>query len=379
MAIRVLHLIDSGGLYGAEMMLLDLVREQIRAGLYPVLLSAGGLDEDEKPIESEARKLGIPVETVRMRAGLNIIKAYRVLSYAKAQGFDLLHSHGYKFNILLGMIPRIVRKIPLITTLHGYVGAGVWSRLKLYQLVERMVLPHLDGIVFVSGNIRNNPLLNGFRAKHEVTILNGIDCAKVTAGAADSGSVSLRDVFPGEPEGNIYLGAAGRLSPEKGFDLLIDVFGRLQSGVPQLRLVIIGEGELRRQLVNKAASMGLAGKIRFPGFISPAYRLISELDGLVMPSFTEGLPMTLLEACILRKRIVASDVGSISEALAAYASSVVVKPGDAEMLQQAIKELIIDNASIEADIGDWDCDRFGAARMAGDYHGFYAEIIAAAG
>ena len=104
--MRVLHIIDSGGMYGAEVMLLNLVEEQIRQGLKPVIASIGDNQTGEKPLEIEAHKRGFPLKIFRMRPGPNFIGAWKILNYAKSIDCNLLHSHGYKGNILFGFLPK---------------------------------------------------------------------------------------------------------------------------------------------------------------------------------------------------------------------------------------------------------------------------------
>ena len=375
MAIKVLHLIDSGGLYGAEMMLLNLVEEQVKSGLKPLILSAGTPGVKNKALEVEAKRRGLPIKQFRMSAGMNFVKAFQVVSFAKKERFDILHSHGYKFNILIGMFPRFVRKIPLVTTLHGYTSADGLSLIRIYQILERMLLKSLEGVIFVSGEIKNNPVLKGFKGRSEAVIFNGIDASKIIAAADDAGSVSIKAFFPQEHDKCIYLGAIGRLSQEKGFDFLIDVFSELLLKEPRLRLVIIGEGELRNQLEEKIKRLCLTEKVSMPGFVKSAYRLMSELDGVVMPSYTEGLPMTILEACVLNKRIVASNVGSIAEVLQGYDESIVVEPGDSEKLAAAIEKLIIINAGEPVRKEGWASKRFSSSSMSKQYHEFYGKVI----
>jgi hypothetical protein len=109
MGLKVLHLIDSGGLYGAEKMLLSLVQEQLKQGLDPMILSAGEPGTDEKPIEAEARNKGLPVTAWRMAPGLNLKESWKILKWAQDNKYQLLHSHGFKFNVLLGMYPAWIR------------------------------------------------------------------------------------------------------------------------------------------------------------------------------------------------------------------------------------------------------------------------------
>src|SRR3989337_2476449 len=118
--MKVLHIIDSGGLYGAEVMLLNLVQEQLRLGLDPVICSIGEKRFFEKPLESEGLKRGFKIKKFRMRAGPNLLGAYKILRFAHIGKFDLMHTHGYKGNILFGLLLRGLRKIPLVSTLHGW-------------------------------------------------------------------------------------------------------------------------------------------------------------------------------------------------------------------------------------------------------------------
>jgi len=88
--MRVLHIIDSGGLYGAEMVLLNLVAEQMKMGLEPVIASIGEKGIKEKPLETEAIKRGLRVGKFRMLPGPNLPGMFKVLRYAQKHGFDIL-------------------------------------------------------------------------------------------------------------------------------------------------------------------------------------------------------------------------------------------------------------------------------------------------
>ena len=103
--LKIFHFIDSGGLYGAEVMLINLAREQQAAGLQPVIGSIGEVGISEKALESAARKEGIPVKTFRMKPGINVQGIRNILAYCHANGFHVIHSHGYKGNIFLVFCP----------------------------------------------------------------------------------------------------------------------------------------------------------------------------------------------------------------------------------------------------------------------------------
>jgi len=148
--LKILHIIDSGGLYGAEIMLLHLIDEQKKLGLKPVLLSIGRKGIAEKPIEIEASKREIEVHKFRMRSGPNIVWAIKILLFAQKNAFDLMHSHGYKGNILFGFMPKPVRKLPLISTLHGWTSTTGFSKMRVYLWLDSLSLRFIDAVVLVN-------------------------------------------------------------------------------------------------------------------------------------------------------------------------------------------------------------------------------------
>ena len=97
--MKILHIIDSGGLYGAEMVLLNLVAEQIKLGLEPTIASIGEKGIVEKPLETEVIKRGFKLKKFRMQPGPDYMGASKILRFAKQEYFDLMHSHGYEGNI----------------------------------------------------------------------------------------------------------------------------------------------------------------------------------------------------------------------------------------------------------------------------------------
>lgn len=372
--MNILHLIDSGGLYGAEMMLLNLVEEQINTGLSPIILSSGIPEIKEKPIEVEARKRKLPIYVIRMKAGFNIFQSFKILKFARQNKIDIIHSHGYKFNILLGMIPVFIRRITFISTLHGYTYSKFPSKKWLYDKLERISFEFIDGLVFVSEDIKQKPILKGLKAKNELVIINGIDSASIIDQSLKNESVSLFNFFP-KSKKYIYLGAIGRLSQEKGFDLLVEAFRDLVKINQNIRLIIVGEGELRSKLEEKIIIYNLSEYIKLAGFINPIYRLMNELDGVIMPSYTEGLPITLLEACILNKSIVASSVGGIEEVLENYNRSIVIPPGNVDLLRNAIIDLFINKNNYNSTTKNWMPEKFDSKTMTKKYTLFYKRVL----
>lgn len=309
--MKILHLIDSGGLYGAEKMLLSLVEQQLRQGLAPLLLSAGEPGIDEKAIEKEAKIRGLPFLPWRMKAGFNLSEGLGILRWAREQNIEILHSHGYKFNILLGIIPRRWRRIPMVTTIHGYVHAPRFSKMWLYEILDRYAIRSMNRVVLVSQAMEDE-FRDGFSRRKMHIIPNGID-VEATLQQAEVEPASYLNEFLAQHH-PVILGV-GRLSPEKSFETLIAAFAEILYSFPRSGLLIVGEGPAHQSLSDLALEYGLGDSFMLPGFVDNTSSLMAESDVLVMPSRTEGTPMTALEAMALALPIIASRVGGLPELL----------------------------------------------------------------
>jgi glycosyltransferase involved in cell wall biosynthesis len=307
--MKILHIIDSGGMYGAEVMLLNLVEEQITLGLKPVIASIGEKNIPEKPFETEAIQKGFQVKKFRIMPGPNIPGALDILNYARKQGFDLLHSHGYKGNILLGFIPKRFRKIPVISTLHGYTSTSGLTRMRVYEWLDLFSHRFIDQVVLVNKGMLSNPSLKNQKKIKYQTINNGIPIYP-----DNSKSLSRHDLEDFCRRG-FTIGSIGRFSTEKGYRYLIEAFSILIKKGLNAYLVIIGEGYESGLLKEMVKTLKLSDRVLFPGYLINAGDYIHLFDVYAIPSLTEGLPITLLEAMRAKIPVIASSVGGIPDVL----------------------------------------------------------------
>lgn len=374
MGTKVLHLIDSGGLYGAEKMLLSLIQEQVKQGLEPMILSAGEPDVGEKPIEAEARRKGLPVTPWRMTPGLNLKESWKILKWAQANNYDLLHSHGFKFNVLLGMYPESARRIPMVATLHGYVHAPRFSKMWLYESLDRFAIRRMRGVVLV-GEAMKKELPGKLSSGHSVVIPNGLDISELQ----ESSMASLEEPFKsffGNHE-TVILGV-GRLSREKGFDRLISAFSEFRNAFPASGLVIVGEGKLRQQLEALIDELGVKGDVLMPGYCSTVPALLRHSKVLVMPSLTEGLPITLLEAMSLKTPVVASAVGEMPKVLGDGEGGDLLSDIEPATISSAIEKSVTDKELSSRKV-HWGygtvSKNYSSEAMADKYLGFYKRVL----
>jgi glycosyltransferase involved in cell wall biosynthesis len=247
----------------------------------------------------------------------------------------LLHAHDYKTN-LLGLLLGRCFKIPVVTTLHGYVSRG--GRLELYYFADRLSLPLMDHVVSVSSDLDHHANSVRVPKVRRSLIENAID----TDDYRRRSGLKAAKVALGIPVERYSIGAIGRLSEEKGFDLLIRAAHELlQQGV-NLELLIAGTGDAEPQLRTLIANLGLDNRVRLLGHLSDVRPFLEALDVFALSSHREGLPNVLLEAMALEVPVVATRVNGVPRLVIDGENGLLVEAGTVEGLTLGIRKLIED-------------------------------------
>jgi len=401
--LKILHIIDSGGLYGAEMVLLNLVAEQIKLGLEPTIASIGEKHIEEKPLEAEALRRGFKVKKFRMFPGPNIAGAFKILRYAQRNGFDLLHSHGYKGNVQFGLMPKSFRKIPLIATAHGWTSTKGFTKNRIYEWLDTLSFKFIDAVVLVNKGMLNSPKLKNRKGINIHIVNNGIPIPDNAVTRFNDLTIqptnqSTNRPFNQSPSqfnnltnqqldkeivdfcSNAYtIGSIGRLSTEKGYKYLIQALSLLVKNGIDARLVIIGEGYERGLLEELVAQLELKDRILLPGYRDNAKYYIPYFKAFVISSLTEGLPITLLEAMQARVPVVSTSVGGIPEVLDGGKAGMLVNPAEPELLAKAVIQ-IYDNGIMTKKFTETAYQRlifhYSSSSMAKNYLILYESILA---
>lgn len=353
-------------------MLLGLVAAQRADGIDAVIGSLGDAGEGERPLEMECARRGIPCRKIRFSPSINVFAAARVLREAESDGVDLLHTHGYKPDILFGMVLRPLRRMPVIATAHGWTETRRHTKMAAYQILQRLSWRWVERVVAVADN---SPVYRAGPHDNAVTIENGINLDPVGRSTLDP---ELLDRIIRHCRGRMCIGLVGRLSPEKGVDILLSALCQLRAAGDDCALVIVGDGPERGRLKDFVTRNGLSDAVLFVGYVEGAGALIPRFDFLAIPSRTEGLPMTLLEAMAAGVPVIASRVGQIGRVLDEGRCGVLIQPGDTVALTAGIRRLIQDEAyreSLAAGARLRVIDNYGISRTAGRYASQYEELL----
>lgn len=368
--MKVLHLIDSGGLYGAEVMLLELVKEQIGQGIDAHVYSIGKKGIEEKEIEKSLKILNVPLHKERMMSGLNISGAMKIMQYAQNNQFEIIHSHGYKPSILLGVLPGFMRKIPIVRTLHGWTSTNIFSKIYLYELIDVFLLKRSSAVAAVSASVIEKKGVDKSKIKNFTVIENGISAEIPVLNDQDPVVKKILEI----KDKGFLLGSIGRLSYEKAFDILLKAFSELKRCNQKYKLIIVGDGEQRENLFKIAKDLCIADDVFFLGYQNNASQYISLMDAYINSSRTEGMPITLLEAMRVGCPIVATNVGGVAEMLNHGEYGELVGSEDIQGLAQAIQN-INTNPESKDKIKNFFKKKFTSSIMAQKYKALYTSLL----
>jgi glycosyltransferase involved in cell wall biosynthesis len=258
---------------------------------------------------------------------------------------DILLCHGYKPDIIGYFAARRVG-IPVISVSRGWTAAT--AKVRAYEWFDRRILRSMDHVVCVSEGQARKVRAAGVAPDRITVIRNSIDIARFTA-RTDAARAQLERFFHHPPR--LIALAVGRLSPEKGFERLVDAARIARAARDDIGFVLIGDGALRDSLQRRADAAGLQSHFIITGFRRDVDALMPAADLLVQSSYTEGLPNVVLEAMASSLAVVATDVGGTSEVVVDHRTGFLVPPADSHALGAAILSLCADDA-LRLEMGD---------------------------
>jgi glycosyltransferase involved in cell wall biosynthesis len=330
----VVHLTASPFYGGPERQMLGLAKE-LAGRVRTVLLSfsEGG---NCRPFVDRARLEGVEAhelryDTPRFREAIG-----EIVDCLHALSTDILCVHGYKAG-LLGRISARRARIPVVAVSRGWTYQS--PRVRFYEFLDRVNLRWMDRVVCVSegqaAKVRNARV----RVDRIVTIPNSIQPTRFSR--PDSTALEeLTRLFPIPV--NRVVGAAGRLSPEKGFEVLVDTAALIAQRDHTVGFVLFGDGELRTVIEKRVTEHALHDRFVLAGFRSDLDRFLPHLDLLVQSSYTEGMPNVVLEALAAGVPVVATAVGGTPEILDEGLSGYLVPAGDPHIMADRILTVLSD-------------------------------------
>jgi glycosyltransferase involved in cell wall biosynthesis len=341
---RILFLTSSLRTGGAERHVLNLSRH-LRAGGHEIAVCT--LSTVEDGLESRFIDDGIPLFRLPL-GSLRALPAPRTVAGIRriAGSFkpQILHAHLFHAEVAAAFA-ALVAPAALVATRHS---AGLefrgWRR-----LAARAVAPRFDACIAVSAGAAREAIRTGFAPSKVALVPNAVDPGlfrPLAEADRERGRAALcAELFPDPvPRELVLIGSVGGLKPVKNFPLMLRASAKLLSarsfgpGTPELRFVIFGEGEERSACERLVRELGIERVFSLPGERDDLESVYPLLDAFVLPSWSEGVPMALLEAMSSGVACVATDAGDMAEAIGD--TGAVTPCGEEKALADAIQDII---------------------------------------
>lgn len=338
--INVLHIIQNSKIGGVQLQLLNLVRTYDRELIRPAVCCLS----HRKEVGALMEQHGIDFVALNLRkhyrfSPRTIMALYRLM---KARNIHVVRAHKYSSS-LYGRIAAWLAHVPVvITSVHGNYRKDLRSE---RRIANKLLAGITDRIIAMSESIRQDILKYDNIDPAKVLVLrNGVDTDLFRPMGAAGGireELALKD-------NETVIGFVGRLVPAKGLQYFIGAFESVKTEIGQVKLLIVGDGQLMGPLKMMAHDKGLSNDIMFLGERTDIPQLLGVMDIFVMPSIAEGLPNALLEAMAAARPVLVTCAGGMGEIIQDGVNGLVVPVGDTAALSGGLRKLMEDRSFAQA-------------------------------
>jgi len=327
----LLAIIDTAQVSGPGRQLTALLQRLQQAGTETRVLTFHRDGRPPAPFVAFLESAGIPCVVVRERGRFDLSLIGRVRTAVRAIRPQVVQTHSYKATVLAWLLRRMGEPFRWVGCFHGATSEN--AAVRAYHRLDLRLLRAADRVVIMA------------------------EAQRAALGPASAGAVVINNAVLPPPTAGLPPGLPpatfayiGRLSPEKGCDILIEAVADLErSGLEEpWSVVVAGDGPEREALTARVATLGLGHRVDFLGQVADPWTVYRRVECVVLPSRSEGLPNVLLEAIAADRAVVATTVGAVPSVIGSSAAAILVPPDDAGALAVAMRQARERGGSAEA-------------------------------
>jgi glycosyltransferase involved in cell wall biosynthesis len=367
--INVLQFICPTGFYGAERWVLALAKFLPKEKCHCEL--AVTLEDNSKDLELVKifRELHGEAHEIPMRNRFDIAVINRLVTLIKKNNIDIIHTHGYKSDIL-GLLAARKAGIKCVVTPHGFENAKDF-KLRLFIWFGCKAMGYADKVVPLSPQLMQDSRNVGVREDKLLYIQNGVDLSEVE-------EQRLKKTTLKKTTDQKRIGFIGQMISRKNISDILNIFENLSGSHDNLRLIFVGDGDQREKLESYSKQLSSYPNIEFLGFRDDRLELLQSFDLFVMTSTLEGIPRCLMEACAMGIPVAAYDIPGIDQLITHGETGLLAQPGDTKTLATYWERLLFDEKTA-SDIADRAREfvntHYSARRMADEYFNLFHELV----
>jgi len=350
--VRVLHVLEATG-GGTRRWLENVVRGMSKERVIHACICALRREPSFLDSVAEFENMGVKVWIVDMRRSISplhdAVALRRIIRILKSRDFDVIHGHSSKGGMLARLAASAARGRPIVYSPHAFAFLDrTTPASRLYRLLEKMARPCTDHLLAVSESEARIAIEELRYAPSQVTaICNGIAVPNRPRDPCKPNSISRQ------------IGMVAELRPQKDPAVFVKACALLHQRRKGLRFSLCGGGPLERRLRRQSARLGLDGVLRFEGLVPNPRPFLEQWEVFVISSRYEGLPYVILEAMAAGKPVVATRVPGIEDVVVNGKTGVLVPPGDANAMADAVA-CLLDDRDLAAHMGQAGYERVAA-------------------
>jgi glycosyltransferase involved in cell wall biosynthesis len=276
------------------------------------------------------KKIRIYLLNQNKKAYISVI--LQAIKEVRRKRINIIQTHGFKPN-MIGLFVKFVTRTKWLCFMHGTTCENI--KVKIYHFVDRFIQRFADRVVLIT-EAQRNKIFRGQDISRVTVVHNAVDVRKPVRMSQNRKPL---DQILKLPESALKIVVVARLSPEKGIDVFLDAFAELTSTIRNASAIIVGDGNHRSLLEQKAQTLLIDKSVHFVGYSATPGDFMIDADVIVLPSRSEGMPNVALEAMALGKPVIATAVGGMSEIIKNGKSGLLVSPDDPNALAFAMKKL----------------------------------------
>lgn len=298
--------------------------------------------EDLRPARGDVVRVAVPTLRREISPLGDLRSLAALFSLLRRWRPDIVHTHMAKAGFV-GRLAAWLAGVPVIVhSYHGTVLSGYFDPMRsaAFSFLERSVGSLTTAVVVPSARLRNELAARRITSPARmVEIPVGIDLEPFRGARAGTLRAEL-GLGPDDP----LVGVVARLVPIKGVDVFLDAAALVAANRADVTFVVAGDGELHASLVARAERLGIGARVCWLGWRADVASVYADLDIVVMSSWNEGVPVSLIEALATGRPVVATSVGGVPDVLADGENGVLVPPGDAAAIAAWVTSLLDDRA-----------------------------------
>ncbi len=331
--MKILHLISGGDTGGAKTHVLSLLKELNK------YIDAEIICFIEDEFYYEGKDMGIPIEVFKQKNRFDMTIVKRLKQKIVNNNYDLIHCHGARANFISMFLRNSVNK-PFITTIHSDYKLdfkdNIYKRL-IFTTINSLCLKFFDYYIAVSKSFRNMLIDRGFNKDRIFTVYNGISFNNKIEIIPKEEFLRKYDICFEE---KIIIGIVARLDLVKNHEVFINAAKQVLQTSNDVLFLIAGSGPEKQRLISLINEYKIDKNVHLLGYVNQPYSFFNAIDINVLTSNSESFPYVVLEGARLKKPIVSTNVGGLSDLIINDNNGYLFDIGDSSMLSKYLIKMI---------------------------------------